>query len=144
MRRRFMATLAVLPLFATLGLFGSASPASAAGLQPIAGTYQLSIQGDSAQTLVLLSHHAVGTPFNNGTWTERKRVVTVDATGGQAPITACLDAGQGPTCYVTDQCSGPRTLTGIGSQSDPGVANAYVGSDLVESEPFWAVRTGRP
>jgi hypothetical protein len=144
MRRRFFAPLAILPLFATVGLFSSASPASAAGLPPVAGTYQLNVQGDGGQALVLLPRHAVGTPFDNGTWAERKRVVTIDATGGQAPITACLEAGQAPTCYVSDQFSGPRTPTGIGSESDPGVANAYVGADLVESEPFWAVRTGKP
>jgi hypothetical protein len=142
MRRRFTSALAVLPLFATVGLFVTASPATAASLNPVEGTYQLNIQGDGSQTLVLLPHHAVGTPFDNGSWAVQKRVVTIDVTGGQAPITACLDAGQGPFCDVTDQFSGTRTPTGIGSEADPGVANAYVGSDLVESEPCWAVRTG--
>ena len=142
MRRRFMATLAVLPLLATVGLFASASPASAAGMQPVGGTYQLYLQGSSAQTLVLLPHHTVGTPFDNGTWALRKRVVTIDASGGQAPVIDCLEVGQGPTCYFTDQFSGPRTPTGIASQAAPGVANAYIGGDLVLSEPCWAVRTG--
>jgi hypothetical protein len=144
MRRRFIATLAVVPLFATVGLFSSASPASAVGLRPVAGTYQMTVAGDGAQTLVLLHDHTVGTPFDNGSWVEGRRTVTIDVTGGQAPITLCLDAGQGPTCYVTDQFSGTWTTTGIGSPTDPGVANAYVGSELIDSEPFWAVRTGKP
>jgi hypothetical protein len=108
MRQRFITALAVLPLFATVGLLSSALPAAAAGVKPVAGTYQLYIEGNSAQTLVLLVHHTVGTPFNNGTWAVRKREVTIDVSGGQAPITACLESGQGPTCYFTDQFSGPK------------------------------------
>jgi hypothetical protein len=140
--RRLLTTLAVVPLIATVGLLGSASPAGAAE-HPITGTYQLFLQGSSAQTLVLLPHHAVGTPFNNGTWSVRKREVTIDVSGGQAPIIACLESGQAPTCYFNDQFVGLKTPTGIASQAAPGVANAYVGSNLVDSEPFWAVRTGR-
>lgn len=98
--RRLLTTLAVVPLIATVGLLGSASPAGAAE-HPITGTYQLFLQGSSAQTLVLLPHHAVGTPFNNGTWSVRKREVTIDVSGGQAPSSPAWSRGRLPLAIST-------------------------------------------
>jgi hypothetical protein len=143
MLRRLVAALAVLPMIATVGLFSSASPASAAGSHWVSGTYQLFVEG-SSQTIVLLDNHTVGPPPNSGSWAVQKpnHEVTIDVAGGQAPVIDCLRAGQGPICFFSDQYSGPKTSTGIASQADPGVANAYLGPDLLLSEPFWAVRTG--
>ena len=144
MYRRFVTVLAVLPMFAT-ALLSSGSPAAAAAADShwVSGTYQLFIQGYGTQTLVLLDNHTVGPP-NSGTWSvaKPKHEVQVNVAGGQAPIISCLHAGLGPTCYFSDQYSGPKTPTGIASQADPGVANAYLGGVLLLSEPCWAVRTG--
>ncbi len=144
MLRRLATAVVIVPLFATVGLLSSASPAAARESHWVAGTYQLFIQGNGTQTLVLLDNHTVGPPSTDGTWVVQKpnHEVTINVAGGQAPITACLHAGQGPICYFTDQYSGPKTSTGIASQAAPGVANAYLGSYLLISEPCWAVRTG--
>jgi hypothetical protein len=144
MLRRLVTALAALPLLATVGLLSAASPAAAANTHWVSGTYQLFIQGYGTQTLALLDDHTVGPPPNSGTWAAEKpkHEVTVNVAGGQAPPTDCLRAGQGPVCYFSDQYSGPKTPTGIASQADPGVANAYLGGELLLSEPCWAVRTG--
>jgi hypothetical protein len=94
-----------------------------------------------AQTLVLLPNHTV---VGGGTWAVQnpKHEITIDAPGGEVPITACENAGHGPFCYISDQYSGPETAAGIASQEDPGVANAYLGGYLLLSTPCWAVRTG--
>jgi hypothetical protein len=143
MLRRLVTAAVVLPLLGAVGLLSSASPAAAADSHWVAGTYQLFIQGYGAQTLVLLGNHTVGPP-NSGTWAVQKprQEVTVVVAGGQAQPIDCLRAGQSPPCYFSDQYSGPKTPTGIASQAAPGVANAYIGGDLVLSEPCWAVRTG--
>lgn len=142
MLRRLVTALAVLPLLATVGLLSTASPAAAADSHWVSGTYQLFIEGYGTQTLVLLDNHTVG--LSGGTWGVQKPTheVTVDVPGGQAPVIDCLHAGQGPTCYFSDQYSGPKTPPGIASQTAPGVANAYLGGYLLLSEPCWAVRTG--
>ena len=142
MLRRHVSALVILPLIAMAVLLSQAPPVAAADSHWVSGTYQLFVQGDSPETLVLLHDHTVGPPPNSGTWAVQNREVTVDLVGGQAPVITCLRAGQGPTCYFTSQFSGPKTPSGIASQAAPGVANAYVGSDLVLSEPFWAVHTG--
>ena len=141
MLRRPVSALVILPLIATFVLLSPAEPA-AAGTPWVSGTYQLFVQDFGTQTLVLLRDHTVGPPPNSGTWAVHNREVTVDVVGGQAPVITCLRAGQGPTCYFSDRYSGARTPSGIASQAAPGVANAYVGSLLLLSEPFWAVRTG--
>ena len=133
MLRRLVTALAVLPLFATVGLLSSVSPAAATDAHWVSGTYQLFIQGIGSQTLVLLDNHTVGPPPNSGTWAagKPKHEVTVNVAGGQAPVIDCLRAGQGPVCYFSDQYSGPKTPTGIASQADPGVANAFLGGELL-------------
>ena len=143
MLRRLGRALVLLAFIATVVLLSPAPPAAAGDSHWVAGTYQLSIQDFGTQTLVLMRNHTVGPPSNDGTWAVQKREVTVDVAGGQAPVITCLHAGQGPTCFFSDQYSGAKTSSGIASQAAPGVANAYVGSDLVLSEPFWAVRTGK-
>jgi hypothetical protein len=96
--RRLVAAVVVLPLLAAVGLLSSASPAVAAGSHWVGGTYQLFIEGYGSQTLVLLDDNTVGPPDSGGTWEVQRpnHEVTVDVPGGQAPITACEDAGQGP------------------------------------------------
>ena len=86
MLRRLVTALAVLPLFATVGLLSSASPAAAAKSHWVAGTYQLFIQGNGTQILVLLDNHTVGPPPNSGTWAVQKpkHEVTVNVAGGRS------------------------------------------------------------
>jgi hypothetical protein len=139
MLQRLVGTVAVFLLIPTVGLLASATSAAAADGHWVSGTYQTFIQGSGGQTLVLLPNHTVA---GGGTWSVQKNEVTVDVPGGEAPYTTCLDAGQGPICYVSDQYSGPKTPAGIASQAAPGVAYAYLGGYLLVSEPFWAVRTG--
>ncbi len=142
---RRLATAFVVLACAGVGLLSSVPAAGAADSHWIAGTYQLYIQGYGNQTLVLSGNHGVGPPSDAGSWSVEKseHEITVDVPGGRAPITACEDAGQGPFCNFSDQYRGPKTSTGIASQSDPGVADAYLGGYLVLTEPCWAVRTGR-
>jgi hypothetical protein len=104
----------------------------------------LDIQDYGSQSLVLLQNHTVGPPSDGGTWTVQKpkHEITIDVQGGQAPLVSCEHAGEGPICYFSDEYTGPKTPTGIASEANPGVANVYLGGDLILSEPFWAVRTG--
>ena len=120
-----------------------ASPAAAES-HWVRGTYQVFIEGNSPETMILLANHTLGPvgSYTDGSWAVQKHEVSITYTGGQAPFIACEEAGLGVICYFTITYDGPKTMTGIASEGAPGTANAYVGSNLVESEPFWAVRTG--
>jgi len=145
MIRRLVSTLVVFPLFAAVGLCSASTPATAASSHWISGSYQLFIGGGvNVQTLVFMRDRSVGPPPIDGTWGVQnpKHDITITVAGGQASAIDCLRAGQGPVCFFSDQYSGPRTPAGIASQAAPGVANAYLGGDLIVSESFWAVRTG--
>jgi hypothetical protein len=147
MLRRIVAVTVVVPMFGVAWLLSSPSPAAAVTSHRVAGTYQLDIQNFGSQTLVLLPNGTVGPP-GSGTWTVQKprhtvHTVVIDLQGGQAPAVDCVRAGQPPFCYYHSVLSGPKTPSGIASQAAPGTANAYIGSSLLESEPFWAVRTGK-
>jgi hypothetical protein len=143
MLRRIITALAVLPVFAAVSLLSFASPAAAES-HPVRGAYQVFIEGNSSETMTLLANHTLGPPgsYTDGSWAVQKRVVNIAYTGGEAPYQDCLRAGLGVTCYFSVTYDGPKTPTGIASEAAPGTANAYTGGDLVESEPFWAVRTG--
>jgi hypothetical protein len=121
---------------------GPMQPADATTHHPVMGTYQMYISGGVlVGTTVLLKDHTVSNP--SGTWSSHRHVVTIQEAGGQAPVIDCLQHGQPPVCNFTDVFTGPVTLTGIASSTSPGTANAYIGSGLVDSTSFWAVRTGR-
>jgi hypothetical protein len=144
MMRRVITASAVVPIAAAASLLSLGSPASAAASHPVRGTYQVLIEGNSAENRVLLANHTLGPPgsYDDGSWTVQEHTVSIAYTGGQAPFQACEEAGQGLICYFSITYEGPKTPTGIASETTPGTASAYVGADLVESEPFWAVRTG--
>ncbi len=138
MLRRASTALAVVPLFAAVSLLSLASPAAAAS-HWVQGTYQVSIGGNGSETLVLLANHTLGPPgsYTDGTWALQKHMVSIAYTGGEAPFQLCEESGLGIMCNFSITYDGPKTSTGI-----TGTANAYVGPNLVDSEPFSAVRTG--
>ncbi|MGH3579730.1 MAG: hypothetical protein ACRDU0_19535 [Mycobacterium sp.] len=124
-------------------ILGPTGPADAivARHHPVAGTYQVTISGVAQLTTVLSRDHTVTNP--SGTWSVHKHVVTIQGTAGQASAFDCLRHGQPPFCNFSDVIGGPVTPTGIASPTSPGTANVYIGSALLLSSPFWAVRTGR-
>jgi len=99
--------------------------------------------GSSAQTLVLLPHHTVGTPFDNGTWALRKRVVTIDASGGQAPVIDCLEWGRVPPVIspINSADRGPRRVSP--AQRLPEWRTPTWEQTWLSRSLFWAVRTSR-
>ena len=142
MLRRHVSALVILPLIAMAVLLSQAPPVAAADSHWVSGTYQLFVQGDSRRPSSCCTTTPSDLPPTAAPGPCRTARSPSILWGGQAPVITCLRAGQGPTCYFTSQFSGPKTPSGIASQAAPGVANAYVGSDLVLSEPFWAVHTG--
>jgi hypothetical protein len=139
--KRLVSAVAILELLAAAWLVGSALPAGAS-TNPVSGTYQWYVQGSSPQTFVLMRNHTVGSP-SDGTWSLSRHLVTVKVQGPPAGFVQCQKAGQPPNCTYGSVSTGPRTSTGIASQSSPGTWTGYVGSLAVVTEPFYAVRTGR-
>jgi hypothetical protein len=138
--KQWISAAVVLPVLTAACLVSVASPADAA-THPVAGTYQWFVQGNAAQTVVLLSNHTVQAP-NSGTWAVSRHVITVQMQGAPAGAFECQKYGQPPGCTYGTVSTGPRTSTGIASSSTPGTWTGTIGSVDLVTEPFYAVRTG--
>ncbi len=125
-------------------VLGPATNAAAAAMHHTAGTYQLNQTGavEGSSTIVLEHDHTVQPNDGSSSWSVQHRVVTIEVEGGQAGPIICGHNGQPLDCHTYATFVGPKTATGIASQSDEGQATGYVGTHPVLTWSFYAVRTG--
>lgn len=151
MIRRSLTVVVLLPiLVSAASLLGSVPSAAATTRHWDAGTYQVFTfeAGTTPATVVLSPDHILNFPGSStsGTWTAstHDHVVTISVSY-QVPLdssTLCLFLGQPPLCFASFSDTGPKTPTGIATPEEPGQEIESVGSNVLASLSFWAVRTG--